>query len=553
MSGALNIPVLSATNFNNWRFRIISILKKEQCAEVVDDDVKPPEKGKDDSELKSYLLKDVKAQSIIIQGISDKHLDLIKDCKSAKEQLSALQKIFARTSSFAKLTLWRQLFNLRSGVDDSLEDHFLKFDTIIRQLGELGSKIDESDRICHLLLSLPSKYDAVVTALETVAEVKIDFVKARLLDQEIKLKTRDDYVPDQETSFKASYHPPPNNLRRGYGRSGRRVRGRGRGRGGRGNFGQNQHFNQQNNNHNYQQNNSQNRYQANIAGNPIALYAANLTHQESDENEIIFVLDSGATNNFVMGKLEPKMDNVRELDHQVSINIANGQILHANKVGTLSAYCDDRPICVEAIIVPEIKHNLLSVSKLTEKGYQLVVNSESMKIRGPDFVLTCNKQHNLYTLRATTNKFECHVADDTWHRRFGHLNYNALRQLGLKTPQNKCSNCMEGKMKRPPFKTNENKTTAIGQLIHTDLCGPITPETTMGEKYMQIILDDFSHFIVIRLLKNKSEAENNLIQFVKQIKTQHGVPVKRIKFDNGGEFRSNNFKNFAAQKGIQLE
>lgn len=67
------------------------------------------------------------------------------------------------------------------------EVYFLKFDTVIRELKDLGSNVDESAQFGHLW---PSKFDTVVTALETVSDVKTDFVKARLLDEEMKFNTK---------------------------------------------------------------------------------------------------------------------------------------------------------------------------------------------------------------------------------------------------------------------------------------------------------------------------------------------------------------------------
>lgn len=116
----------------------------------------------------------------------------MKDCKTAKEQIDALKGIFLRSSSFTKLSPWRKLLNLKTTTNEKLEDHFLKFDSIIRELKEQGTELNESDKVCHLLLSLPTKFDTVVTALETVSDVKVDFVKARLLDEEMKVRTREE-------------------------------------------------------------------------------------------------------------------------------------------------------------------------------------------------------------------------------------------------------------------------------------------------------------------------------------------------------------------------
>lgn len=74
--------------------------------------------------------------------------------------------------------------------DDSLENHFREFDDVIRELKSVGVKLEEADIVCHLLLSLPESYDAIVTALETIEAEKLtlDFIKGKLLDQEMKRK-----------------------------------------------------------------------------------------------------------------------------------------------------------------------------------------------------------------------------------------------------------------------------------------------------------------------------------------------------------------------------
>lgn len=93
---------------------------------------------------------------------------------------------------------------------------------------------------------------------------------------------------------------------------------------------------------------------------------------------------------------------------------------------------------------------------------------------------------------------------------------------------NKDENC-EACMSSSKFKTIKNRTTFIGELIHIDVCGPIKPITNNGEKYFQVLIDDFPHFTIVKLLKTKNEAQNNVIDFVKLIKIQHGRKTKKNK------------------------
>lgn len=57
----------------------------------------------------------------------------------------------------------------------------------------------------------------------------------------------------------------------------------------------------------------------------------------------------------------------------------------------------------------------------------------------------------------------------------------------------------------------------------------------------------------MKILKNKSEAEENLVDYVNFVKSQKKVNVKAFRLDNGGEFSSNRFKQFCKNYGRRLE
>ncbi|XP_059062165.1 uncharacterized protein LOC131854985 [Achroia grisella] len=70
----------------------------------------------------------------------------------------------------------------------------MTFDRLITELNGIGSTVQEEDTICYLLSAMPSNYDTIITSIETMSlenKINIDFVKARLLDAEIKYKTKE--------------------------------------------------------------------------------------------------------------------------------------------------------------------------------------------------------------------------------------------------------------------------------------------------------------------------------------------------------------------------
>ena len=85
-------------------------------------------------------------------------------------------------------------------------------------------------------------------------------------------------------------------------------------------------------------------------------------------------------------------------------------------------------------------------------------------------------------------KTETSVEKETrmWHLRFGHLNYQSLLKLSandmvIGIPRLKisvipqCESCIIAKSKRLPFpEFTLHRALRVGELIHVDLCGPLT-------------------------------------------------------------------------------
>jgi len=66
------------------------------------------------------------------------------------------------------------------------------------------------------------------------------------------------------------------------------------------------------------------------------------------------------------------------------------------------------------------------------------------------------------------------------------------------------------------------------------------------------ILDDYTHFIIIYLLKYKSEARRFLQKFILESGNELNQKVARIKCDREGEYVGNVVTEWCERKGIKM-
>lgn len=65
------------------------------------------------------------------------------------------------------------------------------------------------------------------------------------------------------------------------------------------------------------------------------------------------------------------------------------------------------------------------------------------------------------------------------------------------------------------------------ELLHIDLCGPLTVASLHHKKYMLIIVDEYTLFTWIFFLRMESEKPQNLINFIKEIKLQIKLCIRK--------------------------
>jgi transposase InsO family protein len=88
------------------------------------------------------------------------------------------------------------------------------------------------------------------------------------------------------------------------------------------------------------------------------------------------------------------------------------------------------------------------------------------------------------------------------------------------------------------------------ELVHTDIYGPITPNSLGKHRYFITFIDDFSRRTWVYILKEKSDVFFVFKKFKVLVENLSGECIKTLRSDRGSEFTSKEFVNFCEQKGI---
>ena len=76
-----------------------------------------------------------------------------------------------------------------------------------------------------------------------------------------------------------------------------------------------------------------------------------------------------------------------------------------------------------------------------------------------------------------------------------------------------CEPCLMGKMTKTPFSDTMERASDLLEIIHTDVCGPMSVEAHGGYHYFLTFTDDLSRYRYIYLMKHKSKTFEKFKKF----------------------------------------
>lgn len=559
-----HLQKFNGKNFQLWKYQLEIIFRAEAGMENLVNGKTACPAATDAAGRTAWDTLNAKAMLLISSGMELEQLQTVITCETAAAMWARLKAIHEQRSSVNKVALKQQFFSYNMSETDSIAQHISKVEELAQALAGVGEPVKDVDKMAKLLGGLPYKYNAFVTAWDSYDESKqtFDNLTARLLKEEQRLTQTEDMATAfaavnikgkqsksaSATSKKSDKKNESHNKRhiecfyckkKGHYKSECRAR-------------------------------LAKQKQASDERNVVAMCVEmkNLSQTNSEDE---WLADSGASKH-----MSHRREWFTVLDKSAGdsfVQIGDNSRLRVEGRGSICVQAlvngkwEPRTL-VDVLFVPELKKNLMSIGALTSKNFKAVFDSDKLEIHASQVIAVGVRKKNQCYKMIFKTEINQEVANVTvgdsaklWHERMGHISFHTLKEMadsglipGLKINNLDglfCEMCQFGKLHRRPFKTNlQERAAKPGDSIHMDLCGKMTHSSVSGANYFLLFKDDCTSYRTVYFIKHKSDAYAKFVEYKQLVETQTSNKIKRVRSDNGLEFRNEQFLQLFKGSGV---
>jgi len=518
------------------------------------------------------------ALSDIMMAIKPHLLNIVEDCTTAAEAWYNLQVLFEDDTTSRRAELEQELAVLKMHGGETIIKYIGRGKGLRNSLATAGVAVDEHSLVLHILRGLPPGYGMIKTVLENLpGALKLPSATAKLLTVEKQLKAGgDDAAPPGGQAFTAGANPvtpTPKGKKKAkcfyckrYGHFIRDCRSRKA---------------------------ADARKDAGDGGGPSDRmgFMARIRNDGAPADvgastPDVWLVDSGATHHMATGR---GTFEASEEEAGPGITLASGGTAAVTGRGTalLNATKGNRTTVVtlsDALRVPELKENLLSVAMVDKAGgaalfmggkcylfqkADVVRKAGILNSAGATGELDMRGQYMMGGAGGAPPKANVASAAKTgvpvvWHRRFFHLGYDNLAKAakivdGLPASEvipervagAVCPPCVAGKMAKAPYKPS---TSVVGrlELLVSDTCGPFQASLG-GAKHFVTLMDKKTGLLVAVPIKAKSDVGVVIRSKVPMLERLCGDKARRIRFDGAKEYITATQRQWYSDAGIDIE
>lgn len=602
-SFGLSYPMLVKSNYTAWSLKMKAVMQAHGVWTAVEPS---DEKAVVDEKA------DKVAVAMIYQGIAEDMLLSVADRKTAKETWEAIKTLCQGADKVKKAriqTLKTEFEALSMRESEPLDDFYMKLNGLVTNIRALGETMQESYVVKKMLRAVPTRFLQITSTIEQFSDLETMSVEEAMG----ALKAHDERTRGKSEVHEGQLMLTDEEWRKRDGKEEKLLftreewlrRNQGNGEGNSSTPKTRVPYDKSRvkcfNCHLYghyaaecrkPKRNRDRRQEANIAEMIDDEPALLMTKCEKDGKNLMFLDETDVRPRLLLSKQDVKSDsNVWYLDNGASnhmsgqrskfcvldegitgrVRFGDGSTVEIKGRGSVMLKCRDgkERVLNEVYFIPNLRNNIISIGQLSEDGNKVVIRGEYMWVyekEGKLLMKIKRSQNRLYKVIIETGLSECMLSrldcvSKLWHARLGHVNYQALVHMfkenmvkGLPRvaqPREVCTGCLMSKQARKSVPTSASFSASKQlELVHGDLCGPINPETASGNKYVFLLVDDFSRVMWAYLLKSKGEAFEAFKKFRVLVEDGDERRIKTFRTDRGGKFMSKEFKEYCEQAGI---
>ncbi|KAJ3661597.1 hypothetical protein Zmor_005987 [Zophobas morio] len=573
------IELLRKDNFDTWKLQMQAVLIKGDLWEYVSGTcVKPEATATNAAAIAEWVKNDSKARSDIVLSISPTELKQIKNCDTSRSMWLRLEEIYQSKGPARKATLLKSLILCKMDDGGDVREHLREFFDSVDKLNDMDVDIYPDLLAILLIYSLRASFEVFRCAIESRDDLPSpEALRIKVVEESDARKncarggsgTSGVMVANKNGGWRDNKNGGWRDNKNSGWRDNKERAEAGRSPNGRRNNGGSKLrcFKCGRLGHKASECRSKER---------SAKHARNVCLRMSEREETAnsssdWCLDSGASAHLCNdGGQFTKIDRSKT----GILNLANESSTATLGVGTVQFAArvlgETANVSLsETLHVPDLRTNLMSVSKITDRGLEVNFRRDEAVVVDPDGnVLLCAERiGDLYYVSGHKHDARSACGEDKiplglLHKRSGHANardlVEAIRnnrvsgvQLKDCAEAVKCDICIQGKLSRSPFpKCSNRRTEQLLDLVHTDVCGPMRTPSLGGAKYFVEFIDDKSRWCETRFLKSKDEVFQATTEYLGLVENQTGKTVKCLQSDNGGEYTSRDFDRYLKARGI---
>lgn len=555
MSSTIKIEPLGRHNFDTWKVHIEALLIRSGGWKYVSGTCQKPN---DEAAAETWVEEDLKARSDLILAISPSELKLVKGIKTSREVWTKLHEVYQSKGPARKALLLKRLILQRMKSGDDVRDHVVSFFDTVDKLQDMEITINDDLLSIMMLYSLPEEFENFRVAIESRDEVpKPEALRTKILEEsEARNNKNSNEDPNAMMAKKKFVHW------------------------------KSQKKKLQENSESEKKDFRYRCYKCKQVGHKSSQCPEKVQRAKTAESEVSYhmammaqqtagmswCLDSGCTSHMCndhtkFTELAPTQNVQLKLANTTSTDIkARGPVDITTRDGKIVS----RIRLKDTLYVPDLRTGLLSVSKMTDNGFQVLFTKDKATVFNSkqEKVICANRINGLYYVKESevANKVETienpRISNLTmWHNRYGHLNEVDLKKIvkskavhGVNFNINEklptCIVCLKGKMTQTRFPTKSEKEVAPLEIVHSDVWGPARTESNGGSRYYVTFIDEATRWCVVTFMKAKSETLKAFKAYKEFAENQKGTKIKFLQSDNGGEYDSREFKDFLENCGI---